>query len=180
MSSSQQLFPSTGSQSSSTSTSGYSLSIPSSSFAPASSFQSQDTSNSTTLADPNSPETFKQNVQIALEHVARVNSLARSTLHDIQNAYQAENDPAQTEADLTALNQATRTLADFLRQTGVGAYPLPPSNLQSVSPGPPSEQQLIADTAHGVQQLYEQLKRTQESSAVVASLLGAGEARSKT
>ncbi|KIK76867.1 hypothetical protein PAXRUDRAFT_408694 [Paxillus rubicundulus Ve08.2h10] len=180
MGSSQQLFPPTGSQSSSTSTSGYSLSIPSSNFASTSSSQSQDTSNSTTLANPNSPETFKQNVQIALEHVARVNSLARGTLHGIQNAYQAGNDPAQTKANLAALNQATGALADFLRQTGVGAHPLPPSDLQSVPPGLPSEQQLIADTAHGVQQLYEQLKRTQESSAIVASLLGAGEARSKT
>ncbi|KIJ09786.1 hypothetical protein PAXINDRAFT_86989, partial [Paxillus involutus ATCC 200175] len=162
------------SQSSSTSTSGYSLHLASHLHHP------QDTINCTTLADPNSPETFKQNVQIALEHVARVNPLARSTSHDIQNAYQVGNDPAQTEADLTALNQATRTLVDFLGQTSVGAYPLPPSDLQSAPPGPPSEQQPIADTAHGVQQLYEQLKRTQESRAVVASLIGPGEARSKT
>ncbi|KAF9219509.1 hypothetical protein BS17DRAFT_717146 [Gyrodon lividus] len=152
----------------------------SSGFAHTSSFQSQETSNSTTLADPNSPEMFKQNVQIALEHVARVNSLARGTLHVIENAYQAGNNPEQTEADLASLNQAICTLTEFLRQTGVGAYPLPPLDPQSVPYGSPNEQQLIADTTRGVQQLYEQLKRTQESRAVVVNLLGAVEARSKT
>ncbi|KAF9239874.1 hypothetical protein BU15DRAFT_46366 [Melanogaster broomeanus] len=177
MSSTQQSFTSSGSQSS---TSGFPLSIPSTTFSHTSSFLSQETSNPTTLADPNSPETFKQNVQISLEHVSRVNFLARSALNGIQNAYQVGNNPAQTEAELTALNQAIRTLAEFLRQTGVGAYPIPPSDPQSAQPDPPTEQQLIADTTRNIQQLYEQLKRTQESSAVVANLLGAAEARSKT
>ena len=40
---------------------------------------------------------------------------------------------------------------------------------------PPTEQELIADTTRGVQQLYEELKRMQESSAVVANLLAAPE-----
>ncbi|KAH7884171.1 hypothetical protein F5I97DRAFT_1665233 [Phlebopus sp. FC_14] len=171
MNSSQQSLASSSSQAS---TSSLSLG-PSSSYPISSSFLSQETSSTGTLTDPNSPEIFKQNIQIALEHVARLNSLARSCLNGIQNAYQAGNDPAQTEADLAALNQAIRTLADFLRQTGVGAYPLPPSGPQSALSGPPTEQQLIADISRGVHQLYEQLKRTQESNGVVANLLGTSE-----
>ncbi|KAF7973552.1 hypothetical protein HWV62_13293 [Athelia sp. TMB] len=31
--------------------------------------------------DPNSPEAFKQNIQLAQQHVARVNGLARSALN---------------------------------------------------------------------------------------------------
>ncbi|KAL4069052.1 hypothetical protein J3A83DRAFT_4063490, partial [Scleroderma citrinum] len=125
---------------------------------------------SSALSDPNSPETFKQNIQIALDHVARVNSLARTSLNGIQNAYHAGNTPAQTEADLTALDRSLRTLADFLKQTGVGAYPLPPSDPTQTA-GPPTEQQLIADTSQDVQNHYEKLKRIQESNAVVANLL---------
>ncbi|KAI6137319.1 hypothetical protein F5141DRAFT_1209648 [Pisolithus sp. B1] len=86
-------------------------------------FLSQESS--TSVTDQNSPEAFKQNIQIALDQVARVNALARSGLNGIQNAYQAGNSPAQTEADLIALDQTLHTLADFLKTTGVGAYPSP-------------------------------------------------------
>lgn len=61
----------------------------------------------------------------------------------------------------------------MLRQSGVGAYPLPMADARNTSP--PTEQELIADTTRGVQQLYEELKRMQESSAVVANLLAAPE-----
>ncbi|KAG9314975.1 hypothetical protein JVU11DRAFT_4084 [Chiua virens] len=135
-------------------------------------------STSSTLADPNSPELFKQHIQIAMEHVARVNAFARSALINVQQAYQTGVNPAQTQADLLALDQALHTLADILRQSGVGAYPLPPSQTQgdsTISAGPPTEQQLIAGTTRGVQQLYDEFKRMQESSAVVANLLGATE-----
>ena len=71
-------------------------------------------------------------------------------------------------ADLTALDQAIHALADLLRQSGVGAYPLPAPDVS-----PPTEQELITDTTRGVQQLYEEFKRMQESSAVVANLLAA-------
>ncbi|KAG6328910.1 hypothetical protein ID866_10181, partial [Astraeus odoratus] len=131
-------------------------------------FLSQDATTISTLVDPNSPETFKQNIQIALDHVARINSLARNSLHGVQNAFHAGNNPAQTEADLIALDRTLRTLADFLKQTGLGAYPLPPTDPQSVASSPPTEQQLIADTSREVQQLYEKMKRIQESNAVVA------------
>ncbi|KAG8216765.1 hypothetical protein J3R82DRAFT_7009 [Butyriboletus roseoflavus] len=129
-----------------------------------------------TLVDPNSPELFKQNVQIALEQVARLNALARSALNGLQHAYQADVHPAQTQADLTALDQAIYALADVLRQSGVGAYPLPvPVDGARNAASPPTEQQLIADTTRGVQQSYEVFKRMQESSAVVANLLAAPE-----
>ncbi|KAI9567527.1 hypothetical protein HD554DRAFT_2023708 [Boletus coccyginus] len=145
----------------------FSLAIPSSSF-PAST-----ASSTSTLTDPNSPELFKHNIQIAMEQVARVNALARSALNGIQNAYQAGVHPAQTQADLTALDQAMHVLADMLRQSGVGAYPLPAPDARNASAQ--TEQELIADTTRGVQQLYDEFKRMQESSAVVVNLLAAPE-----
>ncbi|KAI6125580.1 hypothetical protein EDD16DRAFT_1703079 [Pisolithus croceorrhizus] len=125
----------------------------------------------TSVTDQNSPEAFKQNIQIALDKVSRINALARSSLNGIQNAYQAGNSPAQTEADLVALDQTLHSLADFLKTTGVGACPLPPSDLQSPLSGPPTEQHLIAEMNREVQSLYEKLKRIQESSGVVAQHL---------
>lgn len=160
------------------STATYTLPSLPSSFSTAS-FLSQDSNTSSTLSDPNSPESFKQNIHIALEHVARVNSLARTSLNGIQNAYQAGNSPAQTEADLAALDRSLRSLADFLKQTGVGAYPLPPSDPQSGASHPPTEQQLIADTSRDVQNRYEQLKRMQESNGVAATHLSALDTRPK-
>ncbi|KAF8439089.1 hypothetical protein L210DRAFT_3327199, partial [Boletus edulis BED1] len=127
------------------------------------------TTSTTSLADPNSPELFKQHIQIAMEQVARVSALARSALNGIQNAYQAGINPAQTQADLAALDHALHGLAEVLRQSGVGAYPLPEPDTRNATP--PTEQELIADTTRGVQQLYEEFKRMQESSAVVANLL---------
>ncbi|KAI5992924.1 hypothetical protein EDD15DRAFT_2196778 [Pisolithus albus] len=78
---------------------------------------------STSVTDQNSPEVFKQNVQIALDQVARIHELARSGLNGMQNAYQVGNSPAQTEADLIALDLALHTLADFLKTTDVVLRP---------------------------------------------------------
>ena len=49
-------------------------------------------------------------------------------------------------ADLTALDQAIHALADLLRQSGVGAYPLPAPDVS-----PPTEQELITDTTRDAQ-----------------------------
>ncbi|KAG1814261.1 uncharacterized protein BJ212DRAFT_360096 [Suillus subaureus] len=157
-------------------------SIPQSSFTNASVYMSQSSLHDSihTVTDPNSPEVLKQNVQIALDHVARIQSLARNCSHDIQNAYQAGNSPAHTTAELAALMQALRTLAEFLRQTGVGAYPMPPApEPQNASSIPPTEQQLIDTTAREVQVLYERLKRIQESNTVAVNLLGAADTISR-
>ncbi|KAI6022212.1 hypothetical protein PISMIDRAFT_120347 [Pisolithus microcarpus 441] len=132
-------------------------------------FLSQESS--TSITDQNSPEVFKQNVQIALDQVARIHELARSGLSGLQNAYQAGNSPAQTEADLIALDQVLHTFADFLKTTGVGAYPLLPSDAQGAASDPLTEQHLIAQMNYEVQFLYEKLKRIQESSGVVAQHL---------
>jgi hypothetical protein len=58
-----------------------SLSISSSSFTNVPAFMSQSSLHDSIHSDPNSPEALKQNVQIALEHVARIQSLARSCMH---------------------------------------------------------------------------------------------------
>ncbi|KAI5997188.1 hypothetical protein EDC04DRAFT_2585187 [Pisolithus marmoratus] len=141
------------------------------------SFLSQESS--TNITDQNSPEAFKQNIHIAMDHVARVNALARSSLSGIQNAYQAENSPAQTEADLIALDQTLHTLADFLKTTGIGACPLPPSDPQGLASDPLTEQHLITEMNGEVQLLYEKLKRIQESSGVVAHHLSTLDTRPK-
>jgi len=73
--------------------------------------------------------------------------------------------------------QVLRSLVEFLRQTGIGAYPLLPTPESQGEPSLPTvtEQQLIDTTAREVQVLYERLKRTQESSTVAANLLGAAD-----
>lgn len=75
-------------------------------------------------------------------------------------------------ADIATLKQGLKVITDTMRQTGVGALPLLPAG----STAAPSEQQMIHDTGRAVQALYEKLKRSQESAAVVANLLGAPEA----
>ncbi|KAG2049920.1 hypothetical protein BDR06DRAFT_892816 [Suillus hirtellus] len=131
--------------------------------------------------DPNSPEVLKQNVHIALDHVVRIQSLARNCLHGIQSAYQGGNSPAHTTGKyLATLMQALGTLAEFFRQTGVGAYPMPPvPESQSASSVPPTEQQLIDTTAREVQVLYERLKCIQESNTIAVNLLGAADTISR-
>ncbi|RDB27287.1 hypothetical protein Hypma_004370 [Hypsizygus marmoreus] len=123
--------------------------------------------------DPNSPEIFKQNIQVAQEHVARLQNLARRALAGIQNAYHPGNSPAQTEADIATLKQTLQTLTDLFWQTGVGALPLLPLGGPDTPVVPPTEQQMMADANRSIQALYEALKRSQDSAAVVANLLGA-------
>ncbi|KAH8096908.1 hypothetical protein BXZ70DRAFT_895643 [Cristinia sonorae] len=120
-----------------------------------------------TNAEYNTPEMFKQNMQIALELLARVQALARSALVGIEHAYRPGNNPMQTSADIAALRQAHQTLVEHLRASGVGALPL----LTSPSPELPSEQRLMDETTKAVQVLYDRQKRLQESAATVANLL---------
>ncbi|KAH7923749.1 hypothetical protein BV22DRAFT_1035949 [Leucogyrophana mollusca] len=147
-------------------------SLPSSNFPVASSFLSQSSMQDSVHSDPNSPEALKQNIQTAQEFVSRVNSLARSCLNGIDQAYQPGINPAQTSADFAALDHALRSLSDFLRQTGVGALPLsPPPDPHKAPSAPPTEQELLAEAGRNVQTLYEKQKRSQESAAIVANLL---------
>ncbi|EGO19682.1 hypothetical protein SERLADRAFT_402307 [Serpula lacrymans var. lacrymans S7.9] len=135
------------------------------------------TPNSSHLSDPTSPESFKQNIRLALTHVARVNSLAKRALGGIENAYHPGTSNAHTDADLTSLAQAMSTLSDFLRTTGVGALPLVPTQGSSDSSltqasSAVTEQELTPTTTQSVQSLYERLQRSQESAGAVVSLLG--------
>jgi hypothetical protein len=69
------------------------------------------------------------------------------------------------------VKQLLDALEDLMRQTGVGALPLlePDANRQIQ---PPTEAQLMDQAEKGVKYHFEQLKRAQESAAVVANLLG--------
>ncbi|GBE84058.1 hypothetical protein BKA93DRAFT_742269 [Sparassis latifolia] len=123
--------------------------------------------------DPNSPEVFRQNIQVVQGHVARVQGLARSALSGMEQAYHPSTSPLQTSADLEALKEALLALVDVLRQTGVGALPLAPPDPTRA----PGEEQLVAETGAAVQALYEGHRRLQESADAVGSLLVAGEGR---
>ncbi|KAJ7189110.1 hypothetical protein C8R46DRAFT_878034 [Mycena filopes] len=122
--------------------------------------------------DPNSPELFKQNLQLVQQNVHRLQDVAKRALEGIQNSYRAGHTPTQTDADLATLKQAVQMLTEQMRQTGVGGLPLlPVPDENHPAPVLPSEEQLIVQTTRAVQLLYDQLKRGQDSAAVVANLL---------
>ncbi|KAF8060718.1 hypothetical protein FPV67DRAFT_303736 [Lyophyllum atratum] len=123
--------------------------------------------------DPNSPVVFQQNIQIAQENVARLQNTARSALAGIQNAYHPGNSPVQTEADIATLKQTIKSITELLWQTGVGALPVLPIPGPGETVSAPTEQQMLSEANRSIQSIYEQLKRSQESAAVVANLLGA-------
>jgi hypothetical protein len=70
-------------------------------------------------------------------------------------------------------------LSDLMRHTGVGALPLlpMPSESSPSQPAPvlPTEEMMLTDTSRSVQVLYDRMKRSQDSAAVVANLLTAAE-----
>ncbi|ESK97159.1 hypothetical protein Moror_6380 [Moniliophthora roreri MCA 2997] len=123
--------------------------------------------------DPNSVDTFKQNIQMILENVIRIQGVASSALAGIKNAYYLGSSSAQTQADLATLQQNLHILSDMMRHSGVGALPLlasPPS----VS-GPTNDSslnQMQAQASHAIQVLYDRLKKLQDTAGVVANLLG--------
>lgn len=69
------------------------------------------------------------------------------------------------------VKQLLDVLEDLLRQTGIGALPLLEPN-PSGQIQPQTEAQLMDQAEKGVKYHFEQLKRAQESAAVVANLLG--------
>ncbi|KAJ7655970.1 hypothetical protein DFH06DRAFT_992101 [Mycena polygramma] len=121
--------------------------------------------------DPNSPELFKQNMQLVQQSVIQLQDAAKRALDGIQNAYRAGSTPTQTEADLATLKQTLQMVLEQMRQTGVGGLPLLPVPDGNHHPVLPGEEQMIAQTTRAVQVLYDQLKRGQDSAAVVANLL---------
>ncbi len=81
---------------------------------------------------------------------------------------------------MVALKHNLETLCEFLRQTGVGALPIIPSdpNNPSILQPPTSfseESQLIQNLTQSVQTLYEKRKKMQDNSATVAILLSSTE-----
>ena len=75
---------------------------------------------------------------------------------------------------IESLTQCIQNLYDTLRHSGIGALPLPPPNATGI----PNEHQLLSEASRSVQVLYETLKRSQDSAAVVANLLGGDTQRS--
>lgn len=78
-------------------------------------------------------------------------------------------------ADIVALKQSIQILYDLMRQSGVGALPVIPAPSDSSPAVVPTEEMMLADTTKSVGLSFEKMKRAQESAAVVANLLGAGE-----
>ncbi|KAL0575220.1 hypothetical protein V5O48_006759 [Marasmius crinis-equi] len=135
--------------------------------------------------DPNSVETFKQNIQMILEYVMTTQSIARSALSGITNAYHSSSSSTQTQADLASLQQNLHLISDMMRHTGVGALPLLASPSSSVvgptnddvpmsqEPiSPPTEDEMLAQANRSITVLYERLRKVQEAAGVVGSLLG--------
>ncbi|KAJ7264482.1 hypothetical protein B0H12DRAFT_1011827 [Mycena haematopus] len=123
-------------------------------------------------ADPNSPELFKQNLQLMQQSVLQLQEVAKRALDGIQNAYRTGRTPTQTDADLATLKLTLQMVSEQMRQTGVGGLPLlPVPDASHPPPALPTEEQMIAQTARAVQLSYDQFKRGQDSAAVVANLL---------
>ncbi|KAF9269661.1 hypothetical protein L218DRAFT_850674 [Marasmius fiardii PR-910] len=113
--------------------------------------------------DPNSVETFKQNMQMILEYVVRTQNIA---------------------PDLASLQQNLHLISDMMRHSGVGALPLlaaspPPVATNDVSmsqePAPPTEDEMVAQATRSIEVLYDRLRKVQEAAGVVGSLLGSGQ-----
>ncbi|KAI0635476.1 hypothetical protein C8Q77DRAFT_1054082 [Trametes polyzona] len=119
-------------------------------------------------ADLNSPELFKQNIQLVLTQITRVQVLARSALGGIEQAYHPGVNPLQTVAAIGDLKQVLLDLVDALRVSGVGALPLDVPPVADTR----TEEQLLAEATRAVQALYERQRRIQEGANVVANLLG--------
>lgn len=75
-------------------------------------------------------------------------------------------------ADLATLKQTLQMASEQMRQTGVGGLPLlPVPDDGHPPPALPTEDEMIAQATRAVQVSYDQLKRGQDSAAVVANLL---------
>ncbi|KAF9648733.1 hypothetical protein BDM02DRAFT_3186843 [Thelephora ganbajun] len=116
------------------------------------------------------PEQFR-NIQVALEQVNRVQSLAREVMFGMENAYQPTTHVSRTAQEILALKAAIVALDDFLRETGLGALPVLPPGTVLGSPLPFTEEDLLGEVSKGVQMLYEKSKRTYDSAKIVADLL---------
>ncbi|KAJ7455566.1 hypothetical protein FB451DRAFT_1516322 [Mycena latifolia] len=104
--------------------------------------------------------------------------IAVSLANGLVNAHRAGCTPTQTEADqtdLATLKQALQMVTELAhRRRGLPLLPVPDGN----APVPfPTEAQLIAQTTGAVQVLYDQLKRGQDSVAVVTNLLNSADPR---
>jgi len=113
-----------------------------------------------------------RNIQVALEQVNRVQSLAREVTFGMENAYQPTTHVSRTAQEILALKAAIVALDDFLRETGLGALPILPPGTGLGSPLPFTEEDLLGEVSKGVQVIYEKSKRTHDSAKIVSDLLG--------
>ncbi|EKM52934.1 uncharacterized protein PHACADRAFT_185758 [Phanerochaete carnosa HHB-10118-sp] len=135
-------------------------------------FSSQSLSDSSLAASERNPQDeFKHNIHVVQQHLARIQGLARSVLSGIEHAYQPGTNPIQTATEAESLKQMLHELAEFLKQTGVGALPLldPASPLAAL----PTEEKLLEDTTKSIEAEYVKHQRMQESAATVVNLLTA-------
>ncbi|KAL1737945.1 hypothetical protein HDZ31DRAFT_10479, partial [Schizophyllum fasciatum] len=74
--------------------------------------------------DPNSPETFKSNLDVIYQQFTDLLRISRTVLDGMQNAYHRGNSPTQSQAAIAQLKGHLQMLAEMLRHSGVGALPL--------------------------------------------------------
>jgi len=118
----------------------------------------------------------------SLEHVAtqempKIDSLARSALDGISRAYDLHADPAQTAENLVALRAALVSLYDMLKESGLGALPLNPSDpSELLNPAQGGDPRLEVLTEQ-VNAIFKEGKNSRERATVVVDMLQAQQNR---
>ncbi|KAG6888785.1 hypothetical protein C0992_007515 [Termitomyces sp. T32_za158] len=155
--------------------------------------------------DPNSPAAFHKNLQIVQERVLHLQNLARNTLAAMRanpvdrmltiqatawdklkvcylgSLHDCSRSVSQVSllANLGRLKQEIEDISQLMLQSGVGALPLLPIPAPDEGMPRPTEQQLLTEVNTSIRLVFEQMKRSQDSAAVVANLLGAPDRSSK-
>ncbi|KAF8515498.1 hypothetical protein BU17DRAFT_51612 [Hysterangium stoloniferum] len=125
--------------------------------------------------DPNSPEVFKNNIDIAQQHILRIQQTVQNAIGAIERAYNPNCNYAIQASEIISLKHALDAFADFLRESGVGSLPVMPFDPENL----PTQQQMIEGMTKSVQTLYEKRQRLQDNAGAVASLLAIPESRGK-
>ncbi|KDQ17514.1 hypothetical protein BOTBODRAFT_29694 [Botryobasidium botryosum FD-172 SS1] len=79
--------------------------------------------------NPNSVEGFAHALQqIVSVEIPKVEQLARSVQDGMERAYDPDIDPSQTAGNLISLQVGLASLYSFLKSSGLGSLPIPPSS----------------------------------------------------
>ena len=122
------------------------------------------------------PSNFLNRQLLVSMHIILRSTLPKQKVHLLFN-HQAQAISDMLTADITTLKQALQMLSEFMRQSGIGALPLIPLPTESGHPVTPAitEETILADITRNVGVLYKRMKSSQDSAAIVVSLMGVAE-----